>query len=82
MATLHLNVPDEVKALAEARAAESGYTRVEDYVTSLVRADATQDLSEEMEQAVLDGLNSGPAVDVTPRFWTDLKARRTPPATR
>ena len=33
----------------------------------------------ELERLLLEGLDSGPAVEVTPAFWTDLKAelRRT-----
>jgi antitoxin ParD1/3/4 len=72
--TVHLNIPDELKALAEARARESGQT-LEDYLASLIRADTEQDVSEELERELLEGLNSGPAVEVTPEFWADLKRR-------
>lgn len=68
-----LNLPDDLKALAEARARESGQS-LDAYLASLIRADAEQDVSEELEQALLEGLAS-PSVEVTPQFWADLKRR-------
>ena len=30
---------------------------------------------EELEQLLLDGLNSGPAIEVTPEYWAETKRR-------
>ena len=40
MATLEVELPDDVKALAEARAAESGCADVGEYLADLVRGEA------------------------------------------
>lgn len=29
----------------------------------------------ELERLLLEGVNSGPAIEATPRFWADLRAR-------
>jgi hypothetical protein len=41
MATLTLQVPDSLKALAEARAAEAGFADLGQFVAQLIRGEAT-----------------------------------------
>jgi hypothetical protein len=66
MASLNLNLSDELKARAEARAAESGFGSVEQYVEQLVRADAGGDsgYDEELEKVLLSRLDGGPGIEV------------------
>ena len=40
MATLTIHLADDVKSLAEARAAEAGYADVAEYLTRLIRGEA------------------------------------------
>lgn len=75
MATLHLNLPDRLKAAAEQRAAAAGYGSVDSYIASLIEADEIAPINDEMEAELLKGLDSGPAVDITPDFLADLKRR-------
>jgi hypothetical protein len=73
--TIQLNLSDELKTLAESRAKEAGHHSLDSYLASLIRADVEQDVSAELEGALLAGLDSGPALDVTAQFWADLKQR-------
>ena len=91
MARLNINLSEELRTDAEARAAEDGHATVEAYVEALIREDlargqatapdpdAPAHLSfrnqEELEALLLEGLQSGPAVEATPEFWEDLKRR-------
>jgi hypothetical protein len=75
MATLQLNLPEGVKQTAEARAIEGGYDSVDGYITSLIEADEVAPISSETEAELLKGLNSGPSVEITPRFLADLRER-------
>jgi hypothetical protein len=75
MATLQLNLPDRLKATAEQRAAAAGYGSVDQYIASLIEADDLAPITDEMEAELLKGLDSGPAVDITPDFLSDLKHR-------
>ena len=73
MPTRAFHLPDAVASQAEARAADAGFPSVEAYLQSLVEADAPQELTPELEQAILDGLDSGPARDANDAFWDTLK---------
>lgn len=75
MANLQLNLPERLKAAAEQRAAAGGYESVDGYIASLIEADDVAPISDETEAQLLKGLDSGPAVDITPEFLADLKRR-------
>jgi hypothetical protein len=75
MASLSLNIPDDLKAAAVSRAAAAGFSSVDDYIASLIEDDRLAPLDAATEAELLRGLDSGPPVDVGPDFWTDLKQR-------
>jgi hypothetical protein len=75
MARLQLNLSDDLKAVAEKRAAAAGYESVEAYIASLIEADQTAPISDELEAELLKGLDSGPAEEITPEYLADLKRR-------
>ena len=78
--TLHLNVPDDLKALAETRARETGQS-LDAYLASLIRADTEQDVSDELQSELLDALKT-PAREFTAADWNakrrDLLERNRP----
>jgi hypothetical protein len=78
MATLNLNLPDELKARAEARAAEGGFATVEQYVQQLLRADVdaagSDEVDEDLEALLLERLD-GPAIDVNEADFRGMRAR-------
>jgi hypothetical protein len=75
MATLQLHLPDGLKTAAERRAADAGYGSVDNYIASLIAADQVAPITDDEEAALLKALDSGPAVDLTPEFLSDLKRR-------
>jgi hypothetical protein len=75
MTALQLNLPERLRAAAEARAAAGGYDSVDSYIASLIEADEIAPISDEVEAELLKGLDSGPAVDITPEFLADLRRR-------
>jgi hypothetical protein len=74
MATLNLTVPEEVKARAEAQAAERGFQTIDAYVASLVDADRAVPMSAELEQEILAGLAT-PAKEMTSADWDEMRRR-------
>lgn len=74
MATLQIDLPDPLRAAAEARAVEAGFGTVDAYVASLIEADQAVRISAELEAELLAGL-SGPARELTAADW-DEKRRR------
>ena|SRR5437763_211239 len=87
MARLNIELPKELHAKAEARAAETGCGTVESYVRALISADAEgEDFGapeslhvenqQQLERLVLERLEDpGPSVEVTEEFWEGLKRR-------
>ena len=88
MATLRVELPEDLRRKVEARATESGHATVEQYVQALLRADAdaAEDVggpphlavgtADELEAVLERRLDvGGPGVDATPEFWQRLKDR-------
>ena len=88
MATI--NIPDDLKTQAEARAAEGGYASVEEYVAAVVRTDVASQADEELEALLLNRLDGGPSIPLSPelieQFKREVRERRqkapTPPRQR
>lgn len=88
MGLTSIQLPDDVQALARARAAATGHANIDEYVLALIRADAAADkqaaadeppgvapeTDEELEEMLLKRANS-PSFEVTPEFWRDLRQR-------
>ena len=78
MTTLTVKIDESLKARAEAQAVEAGCANVDEYVTQLIRANAPEPMDRELEAEILRGLDSGPAVPLTPELLNQIKreARR------
>lgn len=73
-----VQLPDSLRPLLEAEAAEHGFASVSDYVAALIHANTV--VGEEdpaLEQALLDGLRSGEAREADDAFWRELRRRVT-----
>ncbi len=85
MTSINLQLPDDVKARLERRAAEQGYAGIEAYIEFLVREDAecpqfgapaevSFDSHAEFEQKMLEGLAS-PSREMSDADWEGMRAR-------
>jgi hypothetical protein len=81
-----IELPPDLEAKAAARAAEAGFDTIEQYLESLVRADAADDLGapdhlrvedqDELEAMLTSRLDDDrPSIEATPQFWDDLRRR-------
>ncbi|MEA2712019.1 MAG: hypothetical protein QOF78_4620 [Phycisphaerales bacterium] len=84
-----INLPPELEAKVATRAAESGHATIEEYLESLVRADA-DDIGEDygapehlrvtneaqLEQLLAERLDDDqPLIEATPELWEGLRNR-------
>lgn len=81
MSTLKVTLPDDVKALAEARAAEAGCADVGEYVARLIRGEAagaplglTVDSDEELQDLLLARVD-GPFVETDAADFQRMRER-------
>jgi hypothetical protein len=90
MIRLNVELTEDLRRKAEARASESGHASLETYVEALVRADTEGEVEADLgapshlnitttaslESLLLSRLEAGgPSVEATPEFWDALKAR-------
>ncbi|HWE04815.1 MAG TPA: hypothetical protein VG326_20585 [Tepidisphaeraceae bacterium] len=74
---MQIQIRDGIKERVSARVAEGKVRSVEEYVESLVAADAVQDENDDdIEQLLLERLdNDAPSIEVTPEFIAQFKER-------
>jgi len=72
---MNISLPDSLKNFAQERANSSDYSNPSDYIRALIRADKQRAAEEELEQALLLGLSSGPSAPVDATFWGRLNKR-------
>jgi antitoxin ParD1/3/4 len=75
--TTRLNVAlsEPLRQFVDAKVASGGYLTAAEYVCSLIQeAQEREQEQERLEALLLEGLDSGPGIEVTPEFWTDLRA--------
>ncbi|HTD54304.1 MAG TPA: type II toxin-antitoxin system ParD family antitoxin [Silvibacterium sp.] len=70
MPTMNISLSEQLKDFIDAQVNSGSYSSVSEYIRELVRADQNR---RELELRVLEGLNSGEAVEATPAMWEQLK---------
>lgn len=66
MTSLNISLPDSMKAFIEKQATAGGFGTVSEYARHLIRK-AQRDAR--LEQLLLEGLHSGPPIEVTDEWW-------------
>jgi hypothetical protein len=77
MTRISISLSEELRAQADARAAQSGCASIEEYVEQLVRRDAGGDLEEfdeELEHLLLKRLE-GPSVEVNDADFAQIREK-------
>lgn len=75
METMNIALPESLKSFVQERVVDGGYSSVSEYVRELIRADQKRRQEERIDALLLEGLNSGPAVEVTPEYWEAKKRK-------
>ena len=87
MTRISIELTEDLRRKAEARAAEGGHASVEQYIESLVEADAavtddedfgapehlTVRSQEDLEAKLREGIESGPEVEMTDEEWAGIR---------
>ncbi len=69
MVNVSVSLPDHLKDLIEAKVLEGGYGDSSQYLYHLICQDIAQTLPENLEQQLLEGLESGKSIEVTDEWW-------------
>ncbi len=77
MDTMNIALPESMKHFVQERVTEGGYSSVSEYVRELIRADQKRKVEERIDTLLLEGLDSGQPIPVTPEYWEEKKRRLT-----
>ena len=77
METMNIALPESMKHFVQERVSEGGYSSVSEYVRELIRADQKRKVEERIDALLLEGLDSGEPIPVTPAYWEEKKRRLT-----
>lgn len=73
MSTIPLELPDDLHRFVELKVQRGQFASANEYIVALV--DAARRKRSEVEAALIDGLQSGPAEEWTSQEWADMKHR-------
>jgi antitoxin ParD1/3/4 len=77
---MNISLPETMKDFVDEQVQGGGYGSASEYIRDLVRRDQKQRAETRLETLLLEGIDSGEDIPVTPEFWEnlrrDLMARR------
>ena len=73
MTTMNISLPDAMKAFVEEQVQQGGFSTASEYLRELIRDAQKQSAKERLEKLLLEGLDSGPGIEVTPEFWAEAR---------
>ena len=68
MSSVNISIPDSLRMFVERRTEEQGYQTISDYFRELILKDQKRESEARLEKLLLEGVNSGDSVEVTPEY--------------
>ena len=72
--TMNVSLPRTQKEFVDQQVQQGSFSTVSDYIRDLIRREQRAFAREELERKLLEGLNSGPATEMTKADWKELRA--------
>jgi antitoxin ParD1/3/4 len=69
MSSLNISLPQPMKDFIEQRVQADNYSTPSEYVRALIREDQKREEERKLETMLLESLQSGDSIDVTPEYW-------------
>ena len=69
MTSLNISLPQSMKDFVEVQVDACGFSTPSEYIRSLIREDQKRRDEEKLEALLLEGLNSGEPIEITPEYW-------------
>jgi antitoxin ParD1/3/4 len=73
MASLNISLPQSLKDYVEDQVKASGYSTPSEFVRELLRQDQKRRTEQKLEELLLEGLNSGNPIEITPEYWENKR---------
>ena len=73
MSSLNISLPQSLKDYVKDQVNDSGYSTPSEYVRELLRQDQKRRVGEKLEAMLLEGINSGEPIEITPEYWENKR---------
>jgi antitoxin ParD1/3/4 len=75
MATINISLPEAMQRFVEEQVESRGYDTASDYIRELIhQAQKRAEEEKRLEALLLEGLDSGEPLEVTPEYWERKRA--------
>jgi antitoxin ParD1/3/4 len=71
--SITVQLPDTAQSFIDEQVASGRFTSPSDFIANLVEQARRQAAHERIENLLLEGLDSGPPIEVTPDYWEKRK---------
>jgi antitoxin ParD1/3/4 len=71
---MNISLPTSLRAWVNLRVKQGGYGTASEFIRELLRQARGRESQARIDERLLESLDSGPTIDVTPGYW---KAKRT-----
>jgi antitoxin ParD1/3/4 len=71
--TLRITLPEPLREWVERQISRKGYSTASDYVLDLLRHEQLQEARDRVDLKLIEGIESGPAAEMTPQDWQDIR---------
>ncbi|MBN1394500.1 MAG: type II toxin-antitoxin system ParD family antitoxin [Pirellulales bacterium] len=75
MTTLNISLPESMRSYVDEKVSQGGYSTASEYIRQLIREDQKASAQERLELMLMEGINSGPAREMTADDWNLLHSR-------
>jgi len=75
MTSLNISLPQTMKDFVEGQVESAGFSTPSEYIRALIRDDQKRRTEEKLEALLLEGLNSGEPIEITPEYWERKRAQ-------
>src|SRR5580704_13758406 len=73
--SMNITLPEPMRQFIEQQITSGSYGTASEYVRALIREDQKRKAQERLETLLLEGLDSGDPIEVTPEFWQSMRSR-------
>ncbi len=75
MRSLNISMPESMRSFIEEQTRRGGYGTASEYLRTLIREAQKRQAEDRLETMLLQGLDSGKPIEVTPDYWKAKKDR-------
>lgn len=75
MTSLHISLPESMRKWVDRQVKDGGYGTASEFVREVLRDAQKTRARRELEQKLIEGLESGPQITVDDKYWKGLRQR-------